>query len=156
MSLSKRFRDALEAGRSAVQQADSAVVLSGDVSGPSQFAIPSIGYAALAADADFDLVAAKISSKRPGLKNQRRILITNSADLRLYQIEDVITEYLPFPTDAEVDAITDKMRIYNARRLQLMCEKWSLPRLLTLGEPSHAILRDLQNWTANIPAVEHF
>ena len=156
MSLSKRFRDALEAGRSAVQQADAAAVLSGDPSGPGQFAQPSIGYVALAADAGFDSVAAKNLSKRSGLKSQRRILITNSTDLRLYQIEDVITEYLPFPTDAEVDAITDKMRIYNARRLQLMCEKWSLPRLWALGEPSHAILGDLQNWTADIPAVEVF
>lgn len=138
MGLAKRLEEALAAGRQAVEQADAA----------HPAVLPVKAEAVLAFgrrwqdDPDIDMIAAVRVRSWGGQK----ILITNSTNLALYQIDSVTTEFVPLADDAGNGAL-----LYSSRKLALLCEKWNLQKLHPVDIDSGSHLVQLRRYAGGLP-----
>ena len=133
MGLGKRFSDAVASGRAAVRALEE-----GEPFAPG----PQPGLGALVVG----LAAAEIAELAPSLlaaarrEGARAVLLTDAADIAVFQLPEIATEYLaPLPGLAAAAPGRDA-ELYLRRRVELIRRKWNLMRVLYFGETAAANL----------------
>jgi hypothetical protein len=139
MGIGRRLGEAVRAGRSAVQAQELARAGIGDLAPeprPESLGALVVGLAANAVD---EAAQAVRTIGRP--QDAFRVLITDRAEIALYQLEGFVTEYLA-PGQALVATAPGRdADLYLGRRLALVVEKWNLRSVLVFGPAAAALAK---------------
>ena len=106
------------------------------------FSSPVAGFGLVAFDGEHTDIGKIIQKlgRRKSSDDLKTILLTDSRQLELYQIDGVITEHIPISTNPDEDE-----EFFAARKLANICRKWRIQEMIATDDRTDEILARLQS-----------
>lgn len=128
MGIRKRVEEALAAGRKAVEEDELKLAQEG----------PGLAIVAFGSNWQNAPDREHLQSLRRSAQTSRRILITNSTNVDLYQLDGTVTEYVPVKAEMK-----DIEKTYCARKISVLHDKWNLQDYIAADPTTDQTLREL-------------